>query len=141
MKSTSQMRIGGRCRRAGFTMLEAIVALAIVGLVCVGVLGAYGAALRADVTAADKLPLASLAVERLAAVDLDPGSLQRLPDSLTTGTFAPPYESATWDAETHGAGRMEGLYDVTIHVRDGNDVFTLVTRRYRAPVTSPAFRP
>ncbi len=117
-------------------MLEAIVALAIVGLVCVGVLGAYGAAIRADVTAADRLPLASLAVERMAAVDMDAGSLQRLPDSLAHGTFASPYERVTWDAETHRVQQTDGLYDVTIRVRDGNDLFMLVTRRYRTPVAT-----
>lgn len=114
-------------------MLEAIVALAIIGLVCVGSLGAYGGALRADVTAAERLPLAALAVERLAAVDLDAGPLERLPDSLTRGAFSKPYASATWDIETHRVDREDGLFDVIVHVRDGTDVFTLRTRRYRAP--------
>lgn len=115
-------------------MLEAIVALAIVGLVCVGVLGAYGSALRADVTAADRLPLAALAVERLTAVDLEPGTLVRLPDSVSHGTFAAPYASVTWDLESRRVERVDGLFDVIVHVRDGRDVFTLRTRRYRAPV-------
>ena len=120
--------------RAGFTMLEAIVALAIVGLVCVGVLGAYGGALRADVAAADRLPLAALAVERLAAVDLDAGALDHLPDSLARGPFNSPYASASWDIETHRVAQQDGLFDVIVRVRDGLDVFTLQTRRYRADV-------
>lgn len=127
--------------RAGFTMLEAVVALAIIGLVCVGVLGAYGAAIRADVTAADRIPLASLAVERLAAVDLDAGALQHLPDSLARGTFDAPYATATWDVETHPVQQLDGLYDVIIHVRDGNDVFMIATRRYRAPLTTAFMQP
>ena len=114
-------------------MLEAIVALAIVGLVCVGVLGAYGSAIRADVTAADRIPLASLAVERMAAIDLSAGALQRLPDSLARGTFLPPYASATWETDTRRVEQTDGLYDVIIRVRDGSDLFTLRTRRYRAP--------
>ena len=122
-----------RRQRAGFTMLEALVALAIVGLVCVGVLGAYGAAMRADVVAADRLPLASLAVERMTAVDLTTGSLARLPDSLARGTFAPPYGSATWEMETARVSHTDGLFDVTVRVRDGGDLLTLRTRRYRAP--------
>lgn len=112
-------------------MLEAIVAVAIVGLVCVSVLGAFGGALRADVTAADRLSLASLAVERLAAVDIEPASLQRLPDSLARGTFAPPYASATWETETRRVDQVAGLYDVVVRVREGTDVYTLRTRRYR----------
>ena len=115
-------------------MLEAIVALAIVGLVCVGVLGAYGGALRADVAAADRLPLAALAVERLAAIDLDAGSLDHLSDSLARGPFNAPYASASWDIETHRVAQQDGLFDVIVRVRDGPDVFTLQTRRYRADV-------
>ena len=115
-------------------MLEAIVALAIVGLVCVGVLGAYGGALRADVIAADRLPLATLAQERIAALDLDPGSLQRLPDSVARGTFAPPYATIAWETETRRVDQVDGLYDVVVRVRDGSDVFTLRTRRYRRAV-------
>ena len=116
-------------------MLEAIVALAIVGMVCVGVLGAYGAAIRADIIAADRLPLASLAVERMAAVDLSSGSLARLPDSLARGAFSQPYASATWETEVRRVEQTEGLFDVTVRVRDGNDLFTLRTRRYRAAET------
>ena len=127
--------------RAGFTMLEAIVALAIVGLVCVGVLGAYGSAIRADVTAADRLPLASLAVERIAAVDLSGGSLDRLPDSLAHGSFAAPFATATWDTESHRVNQADGLYDITVRVRDGNDLFTLTTRRYRARLKAPVGQP
>lgn len=117
-------------------MFEAIIALAIIGIVCVGVLGAYAAALRADVVAADRLPLASLAVERMAVVDLASGSLASLPDSTRHGTFAPPYASITWDTEARRVGQTDGLYDVTVRVRDGSDVFMLQTRRYRPPVAA-----
>ena len=122
-------------------MLEAIVALAIIGIVCVGVLGAYAAALRADVVAADRLPLASLAVERLAVVDIASGSLSSLPDSTRHGTFAPPYASITWDTETRRVEQTDGLYDVIVRVRDGNDVFTLQTRRYRPALVSTLTAP
>ena len=130
-----------RSQRLGFTMLEAVVALAIIGIVCVGVLGAYGAALRADVTAADRLPLASLAVERMAMLDLASGSLATLPDSTAHGGFAPPYASITWDTEARRVEQSDGLYDVIVRVRDGNDVFTLQTRRYRPPVATTLAAP
>jgi prepilin-type N-terminal cleavage/methylation domain-containing protein len=118
--------------RRGFTLLEAVVALAIIGLVCVGVLDAYGATLRADVTAAERLPLAALAEERIAALDLASGSLERLPDSLARGRFEVPYHTATWETELRRVRQSETLYDVTVRVRDGDDVFTLRTRRHRA---------
>ena len=109
------------------------MALAIVGIVCVGTLGAYGAAIRADIIAADRLPLASLATERLAAVDLHAGSIGSLPESLAHGAFDPPYAPATWDIETQPVPSVDGLFDVVVRVRDGTDMFTLRTRRSRAP--------
>ena len=116
-------------------MLEAIVALAIVALVCVGVLGAYGGALRADAIAADRLPLASLAVERLAVVDLEPGALTHLPDSVAHGAYAGAYDGVHWDVETRVVSAVPGLVDVAVRVYDENDAYTLRTRRYRTPIS------
>lgn len=118
-------------------MLEAMVALAIVALVCVGVLGAHGAAIRADVTAVNRLPLAELAVERLAAVDIDGGNLGRLPDSLVRGEFTPPYTGVSWTIDVYPVTRTAGLFDIVVQVHDGSGTFTLRTRRYRTPVVTP----
>ena len=123
-------------RRSGFTMLEAIVALAIVSMVCIGVLAAYGSALRADIIAAERLPLAALASERLAQVDLESRDLDRLPDSLSRGEFGPPYAGATWTIETHRVAQATGLFDVVVRVSDRGDVFSLRTRRYRVSATT-----
>ncbi len=123
-----------RRERRGFTMLEAVVALAIIGLVCVGTLGAYGGSLRAAVTATEKLPLAALARERLTAVDLGGGSLSSLTDSLARGRFTPPYSSATWLVSTTPVRGVDGLFDLRVEVRDGSDRFALRTRRYRPPM-------
>lgn len=120
-----------RSMRRGFTTLEAVVALAIVGIVCVGVLGAHAAGLRADTVAVERLPLSALAVERLAALDLDPGSLERPADSLTAGAFVHPYAGVAWTIETSSVMNVPGLYEVVVRVRDGRDTFTLRTRRYR----------
>ena len=140
-KSASTNIVRPKRRRLGFTMLEAIVALAIVGMVCVGILGAYGGALRADVIAADRLPLSSLAIERLAVVDLDAAALERLPDSLARGAFERPYATATWAIDTRRVPQHDGLYDVIVRVHDGADVFTLRTRRYRRPQLTASARP
>jgi hypothetical protein len=119
-------------------MLEAIVSLAIVALVCVGVLGAYAGSLRADTVAADRLPLASLAVERLAAVDLVPGDLSLLPDSTAHGAFTGAYDGVRWDVETRAVSAVPGLTDVTVRVHDASDAYTLRTRRFRTPVADAA---
>ena len=108
-------------------MLEAIVALAIVALVCVGVLGAYGSAIRADVTAVDRLPLAALAVERLAQVDIESGDISHLPDSLARGVFTAPYAGATWEVNVQRVSETDGLFDIVVRIHDMDDVFTLRT--------------
>ena len=122
-------------RRSGFTMLEAVVSLAIVAMVCVGILGAYAGSLRADTVAVDRLPLAALAVERLARVDLEPGSLARLPDSTARGAFAAPYDGVRWEIATRAVNRVPGLVEIDVRVFDANDSYTLHTRRWRQPLT------
>lgn len=122
--------------RTGFTILEAVVALAIVGLVCVGVLGAFGEALRIDARAAGRIPLAALAQERLAAVDIFGGSLERLPDSLARGKFAPPHEGTTWRIGVRAVERRLGLYELDVNVRDNDGEYRLITRRYRNSTTT-----
>lgn len=126
-----------RRTRHGFTILEAVVSLAIVAVACVGILGAYGGSLRADAVAADRLPLASLAVERLATVDIAPGSLLRLPDSVARGAYGAPYDGVRWTIETRAVTRLPGLVDVNVRVHDATDAFTLRTRRYRTPMAEP----
>lgn len=112
-------------------LLEAVVALAIIALVCVGVLAAYGGALRADATAADRLPLASLATERVSALDLDLAALDHVPDSLTHGQFAPPYDAVHWDLIARRVPGMDNLFDIVVRIDDGRAPFVLRTRRYR----------
>ena len=125
-------------RRDGFTMLEAVVSLAIVAMVCVGILGAYGGSLRADTVAVDRLPLASLAVERLARVDLEPGSLLRLPDSTARGAFAGAYDGVRWEVTTRAVSRVPGLVEIDVRVHDERDSYTLRTRRWRQPLIAAA---
>jgi hypothetical protein len=121
-------------------MLEAVVSLAIVALVCVGILGAYAGSLRADTVAVDRLPLASLAVERLAAVDLVSGPLTRLPDSVAHGAFTGAYEGVSWDVDTREVSRVPGLVEIDVRVHDANDSFTLHTRRWRTVLVDAGAR-
>jgi hypothetical protein len=117
-------------------LLEAIVSLAIVGMVCVGILGAYAGSLRADIVAADRLPLASLATERLAAVDLVGGSLSRLPDSVAHGEFTGAYQGVRWDVDSRAVTRVPGLVEIDVRVHDDRDAFVLHTRRWRSPLAT-----
>ncbi|MEO5814679.1 MAG: type II secretion system protein [Gemmatimonadaceae bacterium] len=117
--------------RRGFTLLEAIVALAIVGVVCVGVLASEASALRAEATAVERLPLVVLAEERIAAIDVYPGALDALPDSVLRGTFAPPFAGARWDARVVRVAETRSLFEITVVASDARTSATLVTRRHR----------
>src|SRR5258706_3700438 len=75
----------------GFTILEAVVALAIVGLAGVAALEAVGGEVRGIERARGAYTTAALAQDRVAAVTLlPPGDLDPLPDSPRRGTFAQP---------------------------------------------------
>jgi len=124
-------------RRGGFTLLEAIVALAVISVVCVGILAAQGAALRAEASVNTRLPLAALAEERISAIDLYPGALESLPDSLTRGVFPAPFENVRWSIRTHAVIDAHNLWDVQVTASSATDSITLVTRRFRASEHSP----
>src|SRR5918999_2456349 len=90
--------------RRGFTLLEAAVAMAIVGVIALAALGAYAAELRAADKARQALPAVSLAEERLAAIDLTGArELRSLPDSLARGRFPAPFEQYEWTATVRRA--------------------------------------
>ena len=122
--------------RTGFTLLEAIVALAIVSIVCIGVLAAEGSGLRAEATAAQRLPLASLAADRMAALDADGGSLASIPDSLARGSFAPPFTDTRFTTRVERIGSSPGLYEVRVTVANDRDSVSMITRRYRPEAPS-----
>ncbi|MEP6999044.1 MAG: prepilin-type N-terminal cleavage/methylation domain-containing protein [bacterium] len=117
--------------RIGFTLLEAIVALAIVSIVSIGVLAAQGTALRAESIANVRLPLAALAQDRMTTVDLFDGRLENLPDTIADGSFAPPLAAAQWHVRAAPVRSARGLWTVTVVVRNGTDSVLLTSRRYR----------
>ncbi len=118
-------------RRSGFTLLEAIVALAVVSIVCIGVLAAQGSALRAESIANARLPLAELARDRIAAVDMFDGSLNETPDTLKVGTFPPPYDMVQWHVRVEPVQGTTSLWSITAVTTSGADSVSLSSRRYR----------
>jgi prepilin-type N-terminal cleavage/methylation domain-containing protein len=121
--------------RSGFTLLEAVVALAVVSIVCVGVLAAEGTALRAEYTAAERVSLAAIAEERVVHLDLYAGPLSVLPDSIAAGRAD---DDVTWALRAREVTGARGLWDVTVIVARNGDAYTLATRRFRpAPLGTP----
>jgi prepilin-type N-terminal cleavage/methylation domain-containing protein len=136
--------------RAGFTLLEAAVAIAIVGIISIAALSAFSADLRAAQRAQELLPASALAQERMAALELaDPTQLSTLPDSLLRGRFSAPFERYEWTAFAASAlfygpgcpapgGAQRWLYDFNVHVRWADGDYSLDGRRFRPPPTGMA---
>jgi type II secretory pathway pseudopilin PulG len=117
--------------RAGFTVLEAAVALAIVGVATVGVLGALGAQTRALETARSQLEASALAESMLERLRIaDRASLDVLPDSIRRGRFGPPFGAYTWVASTEPVRNERDLMDLSVRVTGPSSEFELRTRRH-----------
>ena len=113
--------------RQGFVLLEAVVALLVIGLATAGALEMFSAHLRAASRQPALVTAAALAQDRMAVVRLLPAEgMRRLADSLARGQFAAPFADYRWRAATVRQ-RGENLYDIRVDVywRDGS--YTLAT--------------
>ena len=121
----------------GSTLLEALVALVIVGLTVAGALGIAGADARASRTAASTLEATVLAEQLLqrSALALQDGALTAgLSDE---GEFAPPMHRFRWTrVSRHVPGESE-LIEVEVAVHSA-DISVRMATRSAAPLAPPA---
>ena len=116
----------------GFTILEAVVALAIVGLAGVSALEAVGGEVRAAQRAAEAYAASALAQDRLAALTLlAPADFSHPPDSLSRGTFPAPLDAYRWTATVEPVLGEQELYDVTVTIASDETRYEVQTRVYR----------
>ena len=116
----------------GFSLLEAVVALAVVGVAGVSALAAFAAELRTTDRAAHAIEANALAEERLARLRLAPrAELEPMPDSLRGGRFAPPFEVYTWEAASRPVSGRDDLFDLSVEVRWDTGAYFESTRIYR----------
>ena len=121
-----------RRKRRGFTVLEAAVALAIIGIAAVGVLAAFGAHVRGAERARNLLTATSLAQSRLARLEIATGGqLARLPDSLARGAFTAPLDNFRWTASSTAVTGESDLYELGVAVTWLDGRATLHSRRFR----------
>ena len=124
-------------REGGFTILEALLALALVGIILVGILGALGTSSRATLiddeqTTADNLAESQLEHVRDQAYD----STGNPPQYSLIGGIPQGYSiglvSTRLDPEGDGAGDDDGLQKVVVTVQHRNStVATLAAYKVR----------
>lgn len=122
--------------QGGFTLLEVLVALAILGTVVAGWLAAFGSELRTMARSSEVVTAASLARERLASIELLAAHrLPSLPDSLEAGAFPEPLEMYRWAASARAVrGRSLVELDVTVSGPGASRRLTTLV-----PVSRPSF--
>jgi type II secretory pathway pseudopilin PulG len=112
--------------RGGFVLLEAVVALAIISLMAIAAMGAVSMQVRTADKAAVLLKAAALADERLATVrGLGYDDLVRMPDSIAAGTFLPPFDAYSWQAQVQPVEGEYDLFSVVVMVTAADEMFAL----------------
>jgi type II secretory pathway pseudopilin PulG len=119
-------------RREGFSLLEAVVALSLVGSVSIATLAAFSAQLRTSQRALVGLEAQALAEDRLARVRLvGQDEIAHLPDSLRGGRFAMPWDRFTWKTTTRELIDRPSLFEAKTEVSWDGGSYELATRLYR----------
>jgi hypothetical protein len=116
--------------RGGFVLMEAVVALAIIGLVAIALLATTASQVRTADKASLLLTARTLADERMATLRmLSYDQLMEVPDSLLAGTFPAPFESWSWRAEVVPMDETEeyDLFTVGVAVEGYDESFALRT--------------
>jgi type II secretory pathway pseudopilin PulG len=127
------VRILAKARR-GITLLEAVAAIAIVGMTSVAALEAAGGEMRTAERARRAIEVEELATSRVEFMDLlTDQELQSLPDSVTKGKFPAPFDQYTWTTTSTPISDPNGLYDIHITVSWPNGSYLVRTYRYITP--------
>ena len=117
----------------GFLLLEALIALAIIGIVAIALLAATSSQVQAAGKANALLVASALAQDRLAAIQmLDAEELRDPPDSLAAGTFAPPFDEFRWATTVESADNEYDLFAVRIVVDGRGESFRMETLVHRS---------
>lgn len=123
--------------RWGISLLEAVAAVAIVGMTSVAALEAVGGDMRAAERAERAVVVEALAGSRLEFMDLlSDRELQALPDSVAKGTFAKPLGEYSWQTTAAPYADQAGVYDVRVTINWNSGSYTVRTYAYRTPPVS-----
>ncbi len=126
------MRI--RADRRGISLLEAVVAIAIVGMTAISALESVGGGMRTAERSKRAIEAEALASSRLEFMDLmTDAELQSLPDSVSSGKFPAPLDEYTWKTTSAPVADQAGVYGVRITVNWPGNSYTIRSYLYRQP--------
>jgi type II secretory pathway pseudopilin PulG len=121
--------------RRGFVLLEAAVALLVIGLAAAAALDLFAAQLRGVGRTPQLLAATALAQDRLAAIRLlRPDEWPHVPDSLARGQFGAPYAGFRWRASIAPSIEAD-LYEIHVEVSWDAGAYALSTRETMASST------
>jgi len=121
--------------RRGISLMEAVVAITIVGLTSVSALEAVGGDMRTAERARRAIEVEALASSRLEFMDLmTDRELQALPDSVESGKFLPPLDEYSWKTTSTPVSDLPGVYDVRVIIDWAMGSYVVKTYQYRQPV-------
>lgn len=122
--------------RRGFMLLEAMVALLVIGVMSAAALELFAAHARSAARVPPLVVATELAREQVTAIRLL--RLDRstpLPDSLAHGTFAPPFSAYRWRASL-GYSTDVALQDIHVEVEWPDGRYALDTRESVSATTT-----
>jgi type II secretory pathway pseudopilin PulG len=120
--------------RRGISLLEAVVAIAIVGMTAVSALEAAGGDMRAAERSRRAIEAEALATSRLDFMDLlTDRELQALPDSVEKGKFDAPLDEYSWKTTSTPLADQAGVYTIRVTVDWPSGSYTLRSYAYRTP--------
>ena len=120
--------------RAGVSLFEAVVAVAIVGITSVSALEALGGDMRSAERARRAIEAEALASSRLEFLDLmTDRELQAIPDSVAQGKFEPPLDEYTWKTSSSPLSDQAGVYTIRVTIDWATGSYIVNTYQYRRP--------
>jgi len=123
-----------RANRKGISLLEAVVAIAIVGLTSVSALEAVGGDMRTAERARRAIVVEALAGSRLEFMDLlTDRELQALPDSVESGKLPAPLDEYSWKTTSAPLSDQAGVYAVRVTIDWPAGSYVVRTYQYRQP--------
>jgi type II secretory pathway pseudopilin PulG len=120
--------------RKGVSLLEAVVAVTIVGMTAISALEAVGSDMRTAERSRRAIEVEALATSRLQFMNLlTDQELQSLADSVSKGTFPAPLNEYSWKTTSAPLSEQAGVYVVHVTIDWPSGSYVVRTYAYRRP--------